>query len=106
MALLVIVVIGSPAQVFIFPTCWLVVATIILSWGLGYIDPSGRGGALRPGATRVATATISIVPTLLIVPTWSFRGLGLLGTMRKHGLCLLEAEQKGALVFGMILGRF
>ena len=106
MAFLVTVVTGGPAHIPIFPTRWLGAATIISSRGLGRIDPSGWGRTLRPGAVRAAIATISIVPTLLIVPARSFLGLSYLGTMRKHGLCLLRAEWKGALVSGVVLGRF
>ena len=106
MALLVTVVTGGPAHVPVFPTCWLVAATIISCRGLGCVDPSGRGGALRPGAAGAMIATISIVPTLLMVPARSLQGLSSLGTMRGHGLCLLGAEQKGALVPDMVFGRF
>ena len=105
MAFLVTVVTSGPAQVSIFPTFWLIVATIISSRGLGCIDPSGQVRALKPEAAKVAIATILIVPTLLVVLA-RFVGLGGLGTMRKHGLYLLEAEQKGALVPGVILSRF
>ena len=106
MALLVIIVTGGPAHVLIFLTRWLVTAMIISSPGVGCVDPSGRSGALRPRAAEAAIATILIVPTLLMVPAQSFRGLSLLGTMRKYGLGLLGAERKGASVPGMILGRF
>ena len=106
MALLVTVVTGGPAHVSIFPMCWLVTATIISSRGLGCVDPSGRGGALRPGVAEAAIATISIVLTLLMVPARSLRGLSSLGTMRRHGSCLLGAERKGASVPGVVLGRF
>ena len=106
MALLVTVVTSGPAQVPIFPTCWLVVAIIISSQSLGCVDPCGQGRALRPGAAGAAIATISIMPTLLMVPARSFRGLSLLGTMRRHDLCLLRAERKGALVPGVVFGSF
>ena len=106
MALLVTVVIGDPAPICIFSTRWLIAATIILSRGLGRIDPSGRDGALRPGAVEAAIATISIVPILLMVPAQSLRGLSSLRTIRRPGLCLLGAERKGASVPGMILGSF
>ena len=106
MALLVTVVTDGPAHVPVFPTCWLVAATIISCRGLGCVDPSGRGGALRPGAAGATIATISIVPTLLMVPARSLRGLSLLGTMRRHGLCLLGVERKGVSVPGVVLGRF
>ena len=105
MALLIIVVTGGPAQVPIFPTRWLVAVTIILSQGLGCVDLSGRGGALRPGAVGAAIATIPIAPTFLGVPARSL-GLGGLSAMRRHGSCPLGAERKGALVLGVILGRF
>ena len=106
MTLLVTVVTGGPAHVPIFPTCWLVAAIIISSQGLDCVDPSGRGGALRPGAVGAMIATISIVPTLLMVPARSLRGLSLLGTMRRHGSYLLGAERKGVSVSGVVLGRF
>ena len=106
MALLVTVVTGGSAHVAIFPTCWLVAATTILSQGLGCVDTSGRGEALRPGAAGAAIATISIVPTLLIVPARSLRGLSSLETMRRHGSCLLGAERKGASVPSVVLNRF
>ena len=106
MALLITIVTGGPAHVSIFPTCWLVAATIISSRGLGCVDPSGRGGALRPGAAGATIATISIVPTLLMVPARSLQGLSSLGTMRRHGLCLLGAERKGVSVPSVVLGRF
>ena len=106
MALFVIVVTGGPAHVPIFATRWLVVATIMSSRDLGRVDPSGRGGALSPGAAGAAIAIISIVHTLLMVPARSFQGLSLLKTMRRHGLCLLGVERKGALFPGMIFGRF
>ena len=67
MALFVTIVTGGPAHVPIFPTRWLVTATIISSWGLGYVDPSGRGKALRLGAAGAAIATILIMFTFLIV---------------------------------------
>ena len=67
MTLLVTIVTGGPAHISIFPTHLLVAATIILSWGFGHVDSSGRGGALRPGAARAAILTIPIVPTLLRV---------------------------------------
>ena len=105
-ALLMTVVTGGPAHVPIFTTCWLVAATIILSRGLGCVDPSGRGEALRPEAAGAAIATISIMPTLLMVPARSFQDLSSLGKMRKHDLCLLGAEQKGASVPGVVLSRF
>ena len=92
MAFLVIVVIGGPTHVFIFPTRWLVAATIILSQCLSRVNSSARGGALRPGTAGAAITTISIVPILLIVPARSVQGLSSLETMRRHGLCLLEAE--------------
>ena len=53
-----------------------------------------------------AIAIIPIVLTFLMVPAGSLQGLSLLGTMKKHGSCLLGAEQKRALVPGVILGRF
>ena len=71
MALLVTVIIKGLAHVFIFPTRWLVVATIISSRGLSPVDPSSRGRTLRPGAAGAAIATILIVPTLLTVPARS-----------------------------------
>ena len=92
MPLLVTVITGGPAQVPIFPTRWLVAATIILSQGLGCVNPSGRGGALRPGAVGAAIATLPIMHTFLVVLARSFQGLSSLGTMIKHGWCLLGAE--------------
>ena len=106
MALLITIVIDDPAQVPIFSTCWLVTTTIILSRGLSCVNPSGRGGAPRPGAVRAAIATISIVHTLPVISAQSLWGLSLHGTMRMHGLCLLRAEQKKASISGVILGRF
>ena len=106
MVLLITVLISGPAYILIFPTRWLVAATIILSQGFGCVDTSGQSKALRPGAAGAAIATIFIMPTLLIVSTRSLRGLSLLGTMRRHGLCLLGAERKRVLVPGVILGRF
>ena len=101
----VTVVKSGLAQVFIFLTCWLVAAKIISSRGLGCIDPSGRGGALRPGVARAAIAIIPIAPTLLVVLVSSL-GFGGLGAMRRHGSCLLKAEQRGILVPGVIFDRF
>ena len=106
MALLVTIVTGGPAYVPIFPTCWLVAATIISSQGLGCVDPSGRDGALRPGAAGAAIATLSIMPTLLMVPARSLQDLSSLETMRRHGSCLLGAERKGASILDVVLGRF
>ena len=106
MALLVIVVTGGLAHIPNFPTCWLVAATIISSRSFGYIDSSGRSGSLRPEAAGAAIATISIVPTFLMVPTRSLQGLSLLGTIRRHFSCLLGAERKGVSVPGVVLGRF
>ena len=91
MALLVTVVTGAPAQVFIFPMRCLVVATIILSQGLGHVVSSSRGRALKPGATGAAIATISIAPTLLVVPARSL-GLGGLEAIKRHDLCPVGAE--------------
>ena len=107
MALLVTIVTSGPAQVPIFPTGWLVVATItiVLSQGLGRIAPNSRDGVLGPKAARAAITTISIAPTVLVVSARSFR-LGALGVIRKHSSCLVRAEWKGALVPGVILGRF
>ena len=106
MAFLVTVVISGLANVPIFLMRWLVAATIILSRSLGHVDPSGRGGALRPGAMGAVIATISIMPTFLIVPARSLRGLSLLRTMRRHSSFLLRAERKKALVPDVIFGRF
>ena len=106
MALLVTVIIGGLAYVSIFLTRWLVATTIISSRGLGHIDSSSWGRALRSGAAGAAIVTIFIVPTLLMVLARSLQGLSLLETMRRHGLCLLGAERKGVLVPGVIFGRF
>ena len=106
MALLVIVVTGGPAHVLIFTMRWLVVATIISSRGLGRMNPSCLGRALRPRAAGAAITIIPIVPTFLMVPMRSFQGLSLLGIMKWHGLCFLETERKGAPVFDVILDRF
>ena len=106
MALLVIVLAGGTAHVPIFPTRWLVSGTIILSRGLGHVDSSGRDRALRPRAMGPAITTIFIVLAFLMDLARSFLGLSLLETMGRHGLCLLGAEHKRALVLGMILGRF
>ena len=46
------------------------------------------------------------MPTLLMVLARSFQDLSLLRTMRRHGLWLLKAERKGALVPSVILDRF
>ena len=102
----VTVVTSDTTHIPIFLTRWLVAATIILSRGLGRVDPSDRGKVLRPGAVGAAIAMISIVPTFLIVPARSLQGLSSLGTMKKDGLCLLGAEEKGASVHGVVLGRF
>ena len=67
MALLFTIVTGGPAHVPIFLTHWLVAATIISTRGLGRVNSSGQGGALRPGAAGAAIALISIAPTLLMV---------------------------------------
>ena len=106
MALLVTVVTDGPAYVFIFPMRWLVAATIIPSQGLGCVNPSGRGGALKTGTAGAVIARTPIVPTFLMIPAQSLRGLSLLGTMRKYSLYLLGAGPKGASVPGVILGRF
>ena len=106
MALLVTIVTGGPAHVSIFPTRWLVTATIISSRSLGRVDPNGQDGALRPGAAKGTIATIPIVSTPLMVPARSLQGSSSFGTMRRHGLCLLGAKRKGALVPGVILNRF
>ena len=106
MAFLVTVVTGGPAHVPIFPTRWPVVATIILSRGFGRVDRNDRGGALRPRAAGAVIATISIVPTFLIVTARSLQDLSALGIMTSHGLCLLGAERKRVLVSGVILDRF
>ena len=106
MALLVTVIIDGPAHVTIFLTRWLVAATIISSRDLGCVDPSGRDRVLRPGAAGAVIAIIPIVPTFLIVPARFFQGLSSLETMRRHGLCLLMAEQKRVLVPDMIYNRF
>ena len=105
MAFLVTVVTGGLAHVNIFPTRWLVAGRIISSLSLGGADLDGRGGALRPRAAGAAIATIPIATTLLVVPARSL-GLSGLRAMRSYGSCLLWAEQKGALVLAVILGRF
>ena len=71
MALLITVVTGGPTHVLIFPTRWLVAATIFSSRGLGRVDPSGQGGTLKPGAARAAIATIF----MRLLFWWSWRGL-------------------------------
>ena len=106
MALLVTVVTSGPAHVLIFPTRWLVATTIISSRGFSCVDLSDQGRALRLRAAGTAIATLLIVRIVLVVPARSFQGFNLLGTMIRHGLCLLRAERKGALVPGVILGRF
>ena len=106
MDLFVTVVTGGLAHVPIFLKLWLVAATIILSRGFSRIDPSDRGGALRPGAAGAIIATILIVLIFLMVPARSLQGLSSLRTMRRHSLYFLGAEQKGALVPNMILNRF
>ena len=82
MTFLVTVLIGSPADVPIFPICWLVRATIISSRGLGRVNPSGQGKALRLRAAGAAIAIILIAPTLLVVPA---RSLGLGGLVPLGG---------------------
>ena len=107
MSLLVTIVTGGLAQVPIFPIRWPLAATImiVLSQDFGHIDTSDRRGALRPRAAKAAIATIPIAPTFLVVPARSLN-LDWLGTMRRHGLCLVRAERKEALVSGIILSRF
>ena len=107
MPFLVTIVTGGLVQVPIFPTRWLIAAmiTIVSSRSLGHVDPSGRAEVLRPEAARAAIATIFIAPTFLVIPT-RFLGLDGLEAMRKHDLCLVKAEWKGALVPGRIFGRF
>ena len=105
MALFVTILIDGLAQVSIFPTRWLVAATIISSRGIGCVNPSARSEALGPGAARAAVATIPISPTLLVVLARCF-GLGGLGVMRRHSSYLLGAERKGIPVPAVILGRF
>ena len=60
---------------------------------------------MRPRVARATIATIPIALTPLVVPA-RFFGLGGLEPIRKHGLCLVRAEQKGVLVLDIILGRF
>ena len=91
-ALLITIVTGDLAYVLIFPTRWLFAATIISSRGLGHVDLSGRGAALRPEAAGAAIATIPIVLTFLIVPAWSFQAFSSLGTMRRLGSCISGAQ--------------
>ena len=92
MALFVTVVIGGPAQAPIFSTCWPIAATMILSRGLGCVDPSGQGRALKPRAAGAVITTIFITPTFLVIPASSF-GLGGLRAMRRHGLCLVKRNR-------------
>ena len=92
MALFVIIVIGGPAQVPIFPTRWLIAATIISSRGLSSVDPSSRGEALRLEVARAAITIILIVPTLLMIPARYFQYLSLLRTIKKNASCLLGAK--------------
>ena len=106
MTLLVIVVTYGLAQVLIFSLRWPIAVTIILSQGLGRVDANCQGEVLRPGAAGAAIKTIFVPPTLLMVLTLFFWDLRMLGTMRKHGLCFLRAEQKGVLVLDVIFGRF
>ena len=105
LALFVTVVTSGPAQVFIFPTRWLVTATIILRRSLGCVDSSGQSGALWPRAAEAAIVIILIAPTFLVVPARSF-GLGELRAVMKQSLCLLRAEWKGISVLSVIVGRF
>ena len=105
MVFLITVVTDGPAQVLIFLLRWPIAVTVILSRGLGCVDPRRQNGALRPGAAGAAIATISIVPILLVVPARSL-GFDGLGTMRKHSSCLVGVERKGTLVPDVILDRF
>ena len=107
MPFFIIIVISDLTQVLIFLVRWPVAATITIvsSRSLGRIDPNSRGGALRPATAGATIATISIAPTLLLVPARSF-GLDGLEARKKHDLCLLRVEQKRALVLDVIFGRF
>ena len=107
MAFFVTIITGGPAQIFIFSMCWLVAATIIIvsSQGFGFVNPSYRGRALRPGAAGAAIEMSLIALIFLMLPARSL-GFDRLRAMRRHWLCLLRAKQKGALVPGVILGRF
>ena len=106
-AIFITVIIGGLAQIHIFLTRWPIatIITTVWSWGLDRVDPSYRGGALRP---RVAGATITIIPiasTFLVIPARSL-GLSVLGTMRKHGSSFVRAEWKKAPVPDVIPNRF
>ena len=105
MALFITFVTGDTAQVLIFPTCWPVAATIILSQDLGRVDLSSRNGALRLGVAEAAIATISIVPILLVVLARSL-SLGRLRAMKRYSLCLVKVKWKGASVPNVILDSF
>ena len=107
MPFLITIITGGLTQVPIFPTRWLVTAMITIVWSqsLGCADPSGRGIAVRLGAAGTAIVTILIPSTLLVISARSL-GFGGLGAIKKHGLCLVKAERKRALVPGVILGRF
>ena len=105
MALLVTVITGGLAQVFIFLLRWSIAVTAILSRGLSCIDPNCRVRALRLGVTGAAITTIPIAPTFLVVPARSLGVVGL-GAMKRHGLCLLETERKRTLVPKVFFGRF
>ena len=78
MAIFITIIIGGPAQVLIFPTRWLVAATIISSRGFGCADSIGRGEALWIEAAEAAIATILIVPILLVVSAEFFEVSALL----------------------------
>ena len=107
MALLIIIITDSLAQVPIFLTRWPIAATIIIisRHGLSRIDFGGRGEALRLRAAGAAIATIFIAPTLLVVLA---RSLGFVGleAMKKHGSCLVGVKCKRTLVPDVILNRF
>ena len=92
MAFLVTIVTSVPTHIPIFPMHWLVAATMISNRSLGCVDSNGRGEGLRPGAARAVIATIPIVPIFLVFPARSLWDLSSLGTIRRHGLCLLGAE--------------
>ena len=104
-ALLITVITGGLAQLPIFLTRWPVAVPIISSQGFGRVNLSGRGGALRLGTAGAVIVTISIAPILLVVLA-RFLSLGGLGAIKKNGLCLVKAEQRGVLVLNVIFGRF
>ena len=80
-------------QIPVFLLPWPIAFTIIPTRTLNYVEPSGRGGALKFGATKTIIG-FSIAPILLVVPAKSFRSLSTLKVMERQSMYFQKRKAK------------